>query len=163
MALLVVCLAGVGSTATAAAAPTPRAAVAVELDGAGVIGHLPLAPGEQLGVSFVHSVDKLPVQDWYVLRDGVLVQESTRLVQFGAGMGHIPGQGVGHDDGDWWEVTGLDRPIGTLVLRVGPASVDHRLLYRGRELSLSACWPGRRLMLRPVRTADLVPLTTCDS
>lgn len=155
VALLVICLVGTTfTTTTAATAPAAGAAVVVGLDGVGVIGYLPLAPGERLGVSFIHSVDKLPVEDWYVLGEGGLVQESTRLIQFGAGMGHIAGQGKGHSDGDWWVVAGMNRPIGTLVLRVGSASVDHRLLYRDRQLRLSVCWPRERLTLRPVQTPD---------
>lgn len=166
VALLAACLAGVGFTDTTAAGPSPgRPAVVVEVDGAGVVGHLPLEPGEQLGVSFIHSLDKLPVEDWYVLRDGSLVQVSTRLKQFGAGMGHIPGQGHGHADGDWWKVSGLERQIGALVLRIGPLSVDHRLLYRGHEVRLSTCWPGQRLTLRPARkpgaATATVPPTRC--
>lgn len=156
-ALLAVLMAVTGLTVTAAA-PAQHPAVAVEIDSR-TVGLLPVTPGDRLGISFIHSVDHLPVQDWYVLRDGELVQDSTRLVQFGAGMGHIPGQGHGHPDGDWWEVSGLDRHIGTLVLRIGPPSVEHRLLYRDREVNLSACWPGQRLTLRPVRTASAPPAT----
>lgn len=154
-ALLAVCLVAVGLTATAAA-PSPLAtvaAVAVQVD-SDVVGLLPMAPADRLGIRFIHSLDHLPVEDWYVVRGGELVQVSTRLVQFGAGMGHIAGEGRGHADGDWWEITGMERHIGTLVLRIGRASVDHRLLYRGQEVGLSACWPGQRLTLRPVWVAS---------
>lgn len=149
--LLAASLVAVGLTTTAAApSRATAAAVVVEVDSEPV-GVLPMGPGERVGIRFIHSLDHLPVEDWYVVRDGELVQESTRLIQFGAGMGHIAGEGHGHADGDWWEISGMGRHIGTLVLRIGPASVDHRLLYRGREVSLSACWPGQRLTLRPVR------------
>jgi hypothetical protein len=157
VALVAVLLAGTGLALTAAA-PAQHTAVAVEID-ARPVGLLPMTAGDRLGISFIHSVDRLPVEDWYVLRDGHLVQDSTRLVEFGAGMGHIAGQGRGRADGDWWEVSGLDRHIGTLVLRIGPPSVEHRLLYRDREVNLSACWPGQRLTLRPVRTASAPPAT----
>lgn len=137
-------------------------AVALEVSGAGVVGYLPLGPHDRLGVLFVHSVDLLPVEDWYLLRDGALVQESTRLRQYGAGMGHIPGVGTGRADGDWWEVTGMNQHIGVLELRIGPPSVNHRLRHPGGEIALSDCWPGRRLTVRPVRAPVTAPFASAS-
>lgn len=115
----------------------------------GVAGHLPA--GDGLTLRFVHSVDRLPIEDGYRVRADRLVQHSTRLVQFGAGTGHVYGEGVGRPDGRWWSVEGMDRDIGDLALRVGPRSVDHRLRDDGGELALSHCWAGQRVTLRPTR------------
>lgn len=131
-------------------------AIAVEVDGhpnAG--GSLALDSDEQFAITFIHSLDLLPVQDWYVVREGEIVQDSARLISFGAGMGHIHGQGTGHADGRWWEIRDLDRPIGDLVLRVGRSSVDHRLRYPGGELALSACWPRERVTIRASKMSTL--------
>lgn len=145
-------------------------AIAIDVDGqpdAG--GSLALAADEQFGITFVHSVDDLPVQDWYVIEEGQIVQDSARLISFGAGMGHIAGQGTGHVGGKWgaggrwWEIRDLDRPIGELVIRVGRDSVNHRLRYPDGELALSECWPLERVTVRATKVATmtrlLVPLS----
>lgn len=139
-------------------------AIAVDVDGRPAAGgSLPLAADEQFGISFVHSVDNLPVQDWYVIKEGQLVQDSSRLISFGAGMGHIAGRGTGHvggnwADGKWWEVRDIDQPIGDLVIRVGRDSVDHRLRYPDGELALSECWPLERVTVRATKVATITRL-----
>jgi hypothetical protein len=111
---------------------------------------LPVGEGERFGLTFVHSHDHLPVEDWYHVSGGGIVQDATRLKQYGAGMGHVAGEGTGRDDGDWWVVDGMDRDIGELAIRVGPASVDHRLHHPGGVLPLSRCFTGQRVTVRPV-------------
>jgi hypothetical protein len=117
--------------------------------------YLRVGEGEPFGLTFVHSLDHLPVEDWYRVADGRIVQDSTRLKQFGAGMGHMPGVGTGRDAGDWWEVVGMDRDIGELLIRVGSPQVDHRLLAGGQVLPLSQCWATQRVTVRPARLSTL--------
>lgn len=137
----------VGCAAVLVLLAWPRTpALAVETR-AGVAGYLPTGDGFTL--RFVHSVDRLPVEDTYQVRDGSLVLTSTRLIQFGAGMGQVSDAGVGRADGPWWRIDELDRPVGDLTVRVGSASVDHRLRHRGGELALSRCWAAQRVTLRP--------------
>lgn len=105
---------------------------------------------DRLVISYVHSIDKLPIEEYLQVRDGRLVVESTRIRQFGAGMGHRQGEGSGHADGQWWVLTDLDRDIGTdLHLRVGPESIDHRVRTGDRELALSSCVPRQRVTMTP--------------
>lgn len=125
-------------------------------DHGGLVGVVALPAGERLGLRFVHSVDGLPVEDRYAVVGGRLVQRETRLLSFGAGMGHVHGEGTGRADGRWWQVEGMARDVGTLAVRVGPADVDHRLRYRGRDVPLSACYAGERLTLRAARLPTLV-------
>lgn len=132
------------------AGAAPWAALVVRVEGVQVLA-LPVAMDERVGLRFIHSVDGLPVEDWYEVRRGGLVQVETRLLSFGTGMGHIPGQGRAVEDGAWLRVTGLERPIGTLHLRVGDPEVDHRLLYRQAEIRLSPQWAGKALVLEVER------------
>lgn len=117
--------------------------------------HLPLTDQQPFGLSFLHSVDGLPVQDWYHVEDDRIVQDATRLRQFGAGMGHIDGAGRGRAVDGWWEVGDLRRPIGTLVIRVGGPSVDHRLHHPDGVLALSERWSHTRVVIRPWRRSTL--------
>ncbi|MBB6170557.1 hypothetical protein HNR23_000617 [Nocardiopsis mwathae] len=128
----------------------------LELDGpSGPIGDLPLDGYGRFGLTFVHSVDGLPIEDRYQVRDGRIVQESTLLMQFGAGTGHIPGNGTGRAVGERWEVSGLDRDIGELRIRVGAPPADHRLHHPGGELTLSGCWAGDAVVVRPARISTV--------
>ncbi|PWV52105.1 DUF1850 domain-containing protein [Nocardiopsis sp. L17-MgMaSL7] len=133
------------------------------------LGHLPLAEGEQFTVSYVHSIDHLPIEENLEVRDGELVADSTRLRQFGAGMGQIPGQGTGRADGEWWVIEDMNRHVGPeLAIRVGTASVDHRLRTPDAEVRLSPCLTSRRVAVEPARISTLVllvgrsPQPVCD-
>jgi hypothetical protein len=127
------------------------------------LGHLPLAEGEQFTLSYVHSIDRLPIEENLRVRDGELVVDSTRLRQFGAGMGHIPGEGTGRADGEWWVIEDMNRPIGPEVaIRVGAAAVDHRLRTPDAEVRLSPCLTSRRVVVEPVRISTLRLLLAGD-
>ncbi|CAM4221379.1 DUF1850 domain-containing protein [Nocardiopsis rhodophaea] len=129
---------------------------ALTLEGpAGPLGDLPLDGRRRFGLTFVHSVDGLPIEDRYQVRSGRIVQESTLLAQFGAGTGHIPGVGTGRAVGERWEVSGLDREIGELRIRVGSPPADHRLVHPGGVLALSDCWAGEAVVVRAARISTL--------
>ena len=127
------------------------------------LGHLPLAEGELFTISYVHSIDHLPIEEYLEVRDGNLVVDSTRLRQFGAGMGHRPGEGTGRADGEWWVIEDMDRDIGTEVaIRVGAPSVDHRVETPDSEVRLSPCLASRRVVVEPVRATTLQLLFDSD-
>ncbi|CAL9530467.1 hypothetical protein SUDANB121_04045 [Nocardiopsis dassonvillei] len=129
-------------------------------DGGEVIGHLPLAPGEVFTVAYVHSIDGLPIEEDIAVRDGRLVVEATRIRQFGAGMGQIPGEGRGRADGPWWVIEDMGRDIGPeLAIRVGSPAVDHRIRTPGAEVRLSPCLTAHRVTIEPVRLSALRSLT----
>jgi hypothetical protein len=154
------CGALVGGAVTATALLWPVwTALTVEVGGARA-ALVPLEENERFGITFMHSVDDLPVQDWYVVRDGTIVQESTRMRQYGAGMGNHPGDGDGRAVEGWWEVASMNRPIGDLVLRVGAAPVDHRLRHPDGEVPLSRCWPRERVEVRVDEVSTLARLVS---
>ncbi|GAB2522514.1 DUF1850 domain-containing protein [Nocardiopsis aegyptia] len=125
-------------------------------DEGSTIGYLPLSEGERFTITYMHSIDHLPIEEDLVLRDGRLVAETTRIRQFGAGMGQIPGEGTGYADGEWWVIDDMGRDVGTeLALRVGSPTVDHRLLADGTEVRLSPCLAAHRVTLDPARAATL--------
>lgn len=120
------------------------------------LGHLPLAQGEQFTLSYVHSIDRLPIEENIEVRGRTLVVDSTRLRQFGAGMGHRPGEGTGRADGEWWVIEDMNRDIGPEVaIRVGAPAIDHRLRTPDAEVRLSPCLATRRVTVEPVRVTTL--------
>ncbi|WP_017542275.1 DUF1850 domain-containing protein [Nocardiopsis prasina] len=160
--------AGLGAALVVGALVPVWPALRLSVDG-DRLGHLPLAEGEQFTVSYVHSIDHLPIEENIEVRDGELVADSTRLRQFGAGMGQIPGQGTGRADGEWWVIEDMNRHVGPeLAIRVGTASVDHRLRTPDAEVRLSPCLTSRRVAVEPARISTLVllvgrsPQPVCD-
>lgn len=117
--------------------------------------HLPLAAGASFEVRFLHSVDRLPVRDRYRVVEGQLIQHATHVREFGAGMGHLAGHGRGRAADGGWEIVGMHRAVGDLVLRVGDRHIDHRLHHPGGQLALSTHWPGQRVIVRPQRQSTV--------
>lgn len=115
---------------------------------------------ETVTISYVHSIDGLPIEEDLRASDEELIVERTRLRQFGAGMGHIEGEGKGHSQGKWWVVDDMERRIGPdLHLRVGAPTVDHRLRSGDVELALSQCLAGERVTLTAERVSTLTMAT----
>lgn len=118
---------------------------------------------EAFTLSYIHSIDGLPIEEDLRVTEGELVVERTRLKQFGAGMGHIDGEGQGRADGDWWVVDDLERDIGSQMhLRAGATRIDHRITSAEHELRLSVCLPGERITISAARVSTLTLFTTPD-
>lgn len=105
----------------------------------------PISEGETFELDFIHSVDKLPVQDLFVCRNGTLVLERTRCLSFGAGLGYT-GQGELKGENGWNIIDHMDRRVGTLPLRVGTIA-DHTIAYRGEEFHLARYFAPKSLVL----------------
>lgn len=119
--------------------------------------------GEELTISYVHSIDRLPIEEDLRVQDGDFVVERTRLRQFGAGMGQIEGEGHGYADGSWWVVDDLERSIGAeLLVRVGRPQVDHRIAVGDTEVVLSGCLAGERVAITPHRLSTAALLLGTD-
>ncbi|GAA2098541.1 hypothetical protein GCM10009823_19860 [Brevibacterium salitolerans] len=123
-----------------------------------VVGH------DRFSISYVHSIDGLPIEEDLQVDEGRLVVERTRLRQFGAGMGQIEGHGHGRQEGRWWVIDDMGRDIGAeMHLRAGAPEVDHRLRIDTTELALSACMPGERITITAQRVSALRLLKAADA
>jgi hypothetical protein len=117
---------------------------------------LPVEPGERVTLTYVHSVNGTPVwEEHSVGPDGALFVEEERFVMLGAGMGHWPGHGRLVKRGPHQVIEGIHRRLGHLVLRVGPPSVGHAVLWRGRRLDLSERAAGERILIAVERAGLL--------
>lgn len=116
---------------------------------------------DTLTISYVHSIDGLPIEEDLRVADDEFIVERTRLRQFGAGMGHIQGEGEGHREGKWWVIDNMERHIGPqLHLRVGAPRVDHRVQAGDAELALSGCLAGERVTFTTERVSALTLMST---
>lgn len=116
-----------------------------------VIGQLRFDPGQELCLSWSHSVTGGPVSDCFENRDGILTLTRSYLHDFAAGLGEIAGRGTlrSAEGGGYW-IDGIDEaiPDNALPLRVGAPRVGHVLTGSEQRLNLSTIAAGARVNLR---------------
>ncbi|MFD1194416.1 DUF1850 domain-containing protein [Seohaeicola saemankumensis] len=116
-----------------------------------VIGQLRFDPGQEVCLSWSHSVTGGPVSDCFENKDGILMLTRSYLHDFAAGLGEVAGRGTlrSAEGGGYW-IDGIDEPIpgNALPLRVGAPRVAHVLRGSGQRLNLSARAAGARVNLR---------------
>lgn len=111
--------------------------------------------GEEVVLSFTHSVNRRPVYDTLrVARDQLVVVKS-RFDAFGAGMPeHSTAEGTFRVAEDGWIEWTINRPMPEVVVRVGRVA-NHTLRLKGRDLPLAAlASPGAAVALRPGRYSE---------
>jgi hypothetical protein len=116
-------------------------------------------PGEELVISFVHSVNKRPVYDTLRAEADHLVIVRSRFDSFGAGMPEASTpEGTLTIGGDGWLEWTVNRPVPEITIRVGWVA-DHTLLIKDREIRLAdLAEPGQPLTMRvrKIRLFDLL-------
>ncbi len=116
-------------------------------------------PGEELVISFIHSVNRRPVFDTLRAERDHLVIVKSRYDAFGAGMPEAStSEGTLAVAPDGWLEWTVNRPVPEVTVRVGRVA-DHRLHLKGREIRLAdLSEPGMALTfrVRNTRWLDLV-------
>jgi hypothetical protein len=117
-------------------------------------------PGEEVVLSFVHSVNRRPVYDTLRVEADHLVIVRSRFDTFGAGMPEASTQdGTLTVAKDGWLEWTVNRPTPGITVRVGRVA-DHTVHYKGRDIRLSdLAEPGSALTLR-VRKSRWLDLMT---
>jgi len=116
------------------------------------VAWLPLADGERLELTWVHSVSGIPVREVFRYQGGTLYFAETHNPWFAAGLGEVPGRGrVVSEAGHAVAIVDINEPAWSFVFRLGAPEIDHTLWYRGRPLRLSRCYPHERLSWEEVR------------
>jgi len=123
------------------------------------VAWLALREGEELELTWVHSVSGIPVREVFRYQDGTLYLVETHNPWFAAGLGEVPGRGrVVAEEGHAVAIVDIDEPALDLVFRLGSPEVDHTLWHRGRPYRLSRCFPHERLSWRLVRRPAVLTL-----
>ena len=98
-----------------------------------------LPPGDGFDLTFIHSVSRTPVRDSYVLRDGAILQTAEIFEAHGAGLPSLSNEvgatGWRHENGHF--ILEMERPIGTMIVRVQPA-YDNALRIGDRTIPLAS-------------------------
>lgn len=114
---------------------------------------LPLEAGERFTIRYYHSVENTPIWEEHSLdKTGRIYIEEERYLKFGAGMGRMPGVGHMVRRGPYEVIENMHMPTGNFILRVGSPGVDHTIIWREREMNLSAMAPHEAVQFtaRPV-------------
>ena len=107
-------------------------------DSCRIFARFPVHEGDEFSITFVHSVNQTPVQDFFEVRDGKLCVTKTLFYQFGAGMQTDWGDHLTMtylEDGGIL-LSGYDIELDNWVVVVGMAS-DHTLSIGGETYSLT--------------------------
>jgi hypothetical protein len=103
-----------------------------------------ISEGDTFELRFIHSVDILPVRDFFLYHNGCLFLTQTRCLSFGAGLGYT-GQGDLKGEDGWNVIDNMNRRVVTLPLRLGSIA-DHTIIFKGKELSLKKYYAPQSLL-----------------
>lgn len=93
--------------------------------------------GTKFSISFIHSVNKSPVEEGYFVKDMDIYLDTCLYSAFGAGVATEieEGQSLTYTEDGQMLITGFNRKINELSYIVGTVS-DHILKINGEEISL---------------------------
>ena len=103
-----------------------------------VIRTFDVAEGTEFSVEFIHSVNKSPVKDVFVVKEGKIFADRTIYATFGAGVQTEveEGQTLGYDEEGNMIVSGFDMEFPRVNCIVGTV-YDHVLEIGGESISLT--------------------------
>ena len=103
--------------------------------------------GMEFSVEFIHSVNKSPIKEIYVIRNGSIYADKTVYATFGAGVQTEieEGQTLEYDEDGNMIVSGFDMEFPKLMFVVGSV-YDHILEISGESISLTdLCGKGAKV------------------
>lgn len=109
-----------------------------------------MGPGDEVVLSFVHSVNRRPVHDTIRVASDRLIVVKSVFDSFGAGMPEAStAEGTLRIGEDGWLEWTINRPMPEVVVRIGWVA-NHTLRLKGREVPLAElAAPGTAVALRP--------------
>ena len=116
-----------------------------------ILQSLPMRHGDTWCLLWNHSVAGFTVSDCFAIHHDTLLLYSSHQPDFAAGLGYVEGRGQLTSDGQGgYLISDINEPVpnNTLALRAGSMAVNHRVLYKGKETSLSQMAAGQRVTLQ---------------
>jgi hypothetical protein len=115
-------------------------------------------PGEEVVLSFFHSVNRRPVHDTFRVASDRLIVVKSVFDSFGAGMPEASTtEGTLRVGEDGWLEWTINRPMPEVVVRIGWVA-NHTLRLKGRQVPLAELAPpGTAVAMRP-KTYSLLGL-----
>lgn len=113
----------------------------------GIYRTIPVKSGEKLSLSFVHSVQRTPVIENFIVEDSyILTLDSTEYQSFGVGLPFLAEDGIFQAEKDKFVMKDMNRPQECLRLRTGPEA-KLSLTYAGQTIPLYSVFPAGTLVI----------------
>ncbi|MCL0030057.1 DUF1850 domain-containing protein [Dehalococcoidia bacterium] len=113
------------------------------------VAAIPVTAGSRFTIQYIHSVDRLPVHETFLVNDEYsLLLSEFRFITLGAGMGDSGGDIV--YDGRWTVVENIRKELTSFHLRVSSIT-EQTLLIGDREIKLAEIAPESGLLKFEVR------------
>lgn len=87
----------------------------------GLLASCSAEAGTELSTRFIHSVQKTPVEEFFIVndtRDGLILKR-TRYQSFGVGLPFLDSDGTFRREGDFFVMDDMNRPLREIALRPG--------------------------------------------
>lgn len=99
--------------------------------------------GDKWNIEFTHSVQKTPVEEFFVVRGpNDLLMEYTRYQSLGVGLPYLPSEGKLQHTEDGRFILEMNRPFQNVKLRTA-LEAKHRIFHDGKEYALCELYsPG---------------------
>ncbi|MEW6065885.1 hypothetical protein P378_00830 [Desulforamulus profundi] len=120
---------------------------------------LPVLFDKSFTIEYIHSVNKTPVQEHFVLVPGNdLLLTSTTFKALGIGTPFLPEEGRLENHNGVYVLSGLDRRFKEINLAFTPLT-GHALVYRGQRFDFKDYFPAGsliRLQVKPCSLAEII-------
>ncbi len=112
----------------------------------GIFQTFPVKVGEKLSISFIHSVQRTPVIENFIIEDSYsLTLDSTEYQSLGVGLPFLAEDGIFHAEQNKFVVSGMNRPHQRLSLRTG-SEAKVSLTYNSQTIPLYSIFPAGTLV-----------------
>ena len=103
----------------------------------GILASCPAEAGTEFSTRFIHSVQKTPVEEFFVVNDAQngFVLRKTRYQSFGVGLPFLSTDGEFRREGEYFVMEGMDRSMQEILLRPG-VSTELTLFFADERIPL---------------------------
>ena len=116
--------------------------IAAEIEGsAEIVATADAAKGTPLVINFVHSVQKTPVIEELEFDGDKFILLRTKYKSQGVGLPFMESDGVFREEGDWFIMDDMNRPLKNLQLRTG-VGTNLTVTLNGQEIKLFEKFPA---------------------
>ena len=122
--------------------------IAAEIENsAEIVATVDAKKGTPLVISFIHSVQKTPVIEELEFDGDKFILLRTKYKSQGVGLPFMESDGVFREEGDWFIMDDMNRPIKNLQLRTG-VGTNLTITLNGQEIKLFEKFPaGMKILI----------------
>ncbi len=117
--------------------------------GGTMLSAMPAKPGLPFSLRFIHSVQKTPVEEYFVINDTLdgFVMRSTKYQSFGVGLPFLESEGHFRHEGNFFIMDDMNREIRDLQIRPGQGTQFTLIFDRTRYPLNDRIAPGASVHL----------------